>query len=413
MEFLPSEEYAKKMDNKDDLAEYRQRFHIPPHGDGESIYLCGNSLGLQPRTVREAMERELHSWEKNGVEGHFKDTRWVSYHEDLGKLMAPIVGALEEEVVIMNTLTVNLHLMMVSFYRPTNTRYKIMIEGSAFPSDQYAMKSQLRFHGYENALIELFPREGEGYLRHEDIVESIVKHGDSLALVMLGGVNYYTGQVFDMEDITRVAHRVGAVVGYDLAHAVGNIPLNLHEWEVDFAVWCTYKYLNSGPGAIAGAFVHQKHLGKDLQRFAGWWGHDKSRRFLMEPNFVPMKTAEAWQLSNAPIFSMTPIRESLKIFNEVGMERLREKSVKLTGYLEFLLDSIDSDQIWISPPSEIRGCQISIHVRADGKKLFDKLTEEGVICDWREPDVIRVAPVPLYNSFMDIYRFYRIMAKNL
>ncbi len=410
---MPSEEYAKKMDNKDDLAEYRQRFHIPPHGDGESIYLCGNSLGLQPRTVREAMERELHSWEKNGVEGHFKDTRWVSYHEDLGKLMAPIVGALEEEVVIMNTLTVNLHLMMVSFYRPTNTRYKIMIEGSAFPSDQYAMKSQLRFHGYENALIELFPREGEGYLRHEDIVESIVKHGDSLALVMLGGVNYYTGQVFDMEDITRVAHRVGAVVGYDLAHAVGNIPLNLHEWEVDFAVWCTYKYLNSGPGAIAGAFVHQKHLGKDLQRFAGWWGHDKSRRFLMEPNFVPMKTAEAWQLSNAPIFSMTPIRESLKIFNEVGMERLREKSVKLTGYLEFLLDSIDSDQIWISPPSEIRGCQISIHVRADGKKLFDKLTEEGVICDWREPDVIRVAPVPLYNSFMDIYRFYRIMAKNL
>ncbi len=413
MEFLPSEEYAKKMDNKDDLAEYRQRFHIPPHGDGESIYLCGNSLGLQPRTVREAMERELHSWEKNGVEGHFKDTRWVSYHEDLGKLMAPIVGALEEEVVIMNTLTVNLHLMMVSFYRPTNTRYKIMIEGSAFPSDQYAMKSQLRFHGHENALIELYPREGEGYLRHEDIVESIVKHGDSLALVMLGGVNYYSGQVFDMEDITRVAHRVGAVVGYDLAHAVGNIPLNLHEWEVDFAVWCTYKYLNSGPGAIAGAFVHQKHLGKDLQRFAGWWGHDKSRRFLMEPDFVPMKTAEAWQLSNAPIFSMTPIRESLKIFNEVGMERLREKSMKLTGYLEFLLDSIDNNQIWISPPSEIRGCQISIHVRTNGKKLFDKLTEEGVICDWREPDVIRVAPVPLYNSFMDIYRFYRIMAKNL
>ena len=413
MEFLPSEEYAKKMDNKDDLAEYRQRFHIPPHGDGESIYLCGNSLGLQPRTVREAMERELHSWEKNGVEGHFKDTRWVSYHEDLGKLMAPIVGALEEEVVIMNTLTVNLHLMMVSFYRPTSTRYKIMIEGSAFPSDQYAMKSQLRFHGHENALIELYPREGEGHLRHEDIVESIVKHGDSLALVMLGGVNYYSGQVFDMEDITRVAHRVGAVVGYDLAHAVGNIPLNLHEWEVDFAVWCTYKYLNSGPGAIAGAFVHQKHLGKDLQRFAGWWGHDKSRRFLMEPDFVPMKTAEAWQLSNAPIFSMTPIRESLKIFNEVGMERLREKSMKLTGYLEFLLDSIDNDQIWISPPSEIRGCQISIHVRTNGKKLFDKLTEEGVICDWREPDVIRVAPVPLYNSFMDIYRFYRIMAKNL
>lgn len=410
---MPSEEYAKKMDNKDDLAEYRQRFHIPPHGDGESIYLCGNSLGLQPRTVREAMERELHSWEKNGVEGHFKDTRWVSYHEDLGKLMAPIVGALEEEVVIMNTLTVNLHLMMVSFYRPTNTRYKIMIEGSAFPSDQYAMKSQLRFHGHENALIELYPREGEGYLRHEDIVESIVKHGDSLALVMLGGVNYYSGQVFDMEDITRVAHRVGAVVGYDLAHAVGNIPLNLHEWEVDFAVWCTYKYLNSGPGAIAGAFVHQKHLGKDLQRFAGWWGHDKSRRFLMEPDFVPMKTAEAWQLSNAPIFSMTPIRESLKIFNEVGMERLREKSMKLTGYLEFLLDSIDNNQIWISPPSEIRGCQISIHVRTNGKKLFDKLTEEGVICDWREPDVIRVAPVPLYNSFMDIYRFYRIMAKNL
>ncbi len=410
---MPSEEYAKKMDNKDDLAEYRQRFHIPPHGDGESIYLCGNSLGLQPRTVREAMERELHSWEKNGVEGHFKDTRWVSYHEDLGKLMAPIVGALEEEVVIMNTLTVNLHLMMVSFYRPTSTRYKIMIEGSAFPSDQYAMKSQLRFHGHENALIELYPREGEGHLRHEDIVESIVKHGDSLALVMLGGVNYYSGQVFDMEDITRVAHRVGAVVGYDLAHAVGNIPLNLHEWEVDFAVWCTYKYLNSGPGAIAGAFVHQKHLGKDLQRFAGWWGHDKSRRFLMEPDFVPMKTAEAWQLSNAPIFSMTPIRESLKIFNEVGMERLREKSMKLTGYLEFLLDSIDNDQIWISPPSEIRGCQISIHVRTNGKKLFDKLTEEGVICDWREPDVIRVAPVPLYNSFMDIYRFYRIMAKNL
>lgn len=415
MDFKRDKAFAKKLDDQDDLSKYRKEFFIPPHKDGESIYLCGNSLGLQPRSVREAIERELMSWEVNGVEGHFKDTKWVSYHEEIGELMAPIVGGESNEVVVMNTLTVNLHLLMVSFYRPNPKRYKIVIEGSAFPSDQYAVKSQLQFHGFDpkDALIELHPRSNEGYIRTEDILATFEQNADEIALVMLGGVNYYSGQVFEMNIITKKAHEIGAVVGFDLAHAVGNVPLELHKWGVDFAVWCTYKYLNSGPGAIAGAFIHNKHLDKNLIRFAGWWGHDKSRRFQMEPDFIPMKSAEGWQLSNSPIFSMTPIKESLKIFNEVGMERLREKSKLLTSYLEFLLNSLESDRIWLSPPFKIRGSQISVHVREDGKELFEKITKEGVICDWREPDVIRVAPVPLYNSFTDIYNFYRILKRNL
>ena len=415
MDFKRDKAFAEKLDDQDDLSKYRKEFFIPPHKDGESIYLCGNSLGLQPRSVREAIERELESWEVNGVEGHFKGTKWVSYHEEIGELMAPIVGGESNEVVVMNTLTVNLHLLMVSFYRPSPKRYKIVIEGSAFPSDQYAVKSQLQFHGFDpkDALIELHPRSNEGYIRTEDILATFEQNADEIALVMLGGVNYYSGQVFEMDIITKKAHEIGAVVGFDLAHAVGNVPLKLHKWGVDFAVWCTYKYLNSGPGAIAGAFIHSKHLDKNLIRFAGWWGHDKSRRFLMEPDFIPMRSAEGWQLSNSPIFSMTPIKESLKIFNEVGMERLREKSKLLTSYLEFLLNSLESDRIWLSPPFRIRGSQISVHVREDGKELFERITKEGVVCDWREPDVIRVAPVPLYNSFTDIYNFYRTLKRNL
>ncbi|MBP7810023.1 MAG: kynureninase [Bacteroidia bacterium] len=409
-------EFAKQCDANDKLKAYRSKFYFPQHEGRDIVYFTGNSLGLQPKTTKSFIEQELNDWAKYGVEGHFMaQNPWLPYHEFLTENMAKIVGALPEETVMMNQLTVNLHLLMVSFYRPTKQRYKIICEAKAFPSDQYALQSQVKFHGFktEDALIEIEPRKGEYTIRHEDIYEAIEKNKDSLALVMIGGVNYFTGQVFDMKSIVEAGHKAGAVVGFDLAHGAGNLKLQLHDWNVDFACWCSYKYLNSGPGSVAGAFVHQKHLkNTDLPMFAGWWGHDKKTRFLMDKTFVPMQTAERWQMSNAPVFSMAACRASLEIFAEVGMDALIEKSKTLTAYLEFIVEDINKQKnncLQIITPKENRGCQLSIVANGYGKDLFNKLMENGVIPDWREPNVIRCAPVPLYNSFEDIYRFGEIL----
>lgn len=403
------------MDETDPLREFRENFLIPKYAGRDAVYFTGNSLGLQPKFARKYIEEVLDDWELLGVEGHLHARHpWLPYHEFVTESLARLVGAKPIEVVAMNSLTVNLHLLMVSFYRPTADRYKIAIEKGAFPSDQYAVESQLRFHGLEKATgsIELAPREGESCLRTEDILETIDREGDSIALILLGGVNYYTGQAFDMRTITEAGHRKGCVVGFDLAHAAGNLELQLHDWNVDLAAWCSYKYLNAGPGGIAGAFVHERHARSfDLPRFAGWWGHDKETRFLMGPEFVPLAGAEGWQLSNPPIFQLAALRASLEIFDEATMPALREKSVKLTGYLEHSLRQIDTDRIEIITPSdpEQRGCQLSIRVRNADKSLFEAITARGVFADWREPDVIRVAPVPLYNTFEDVSRFCEIL----
>jgi len=409
-------EFALSLDAKDELKNYRNEFHIPLQKNGEEhIYMCGNSLGLQPKRTKEYLNQELEDWATFGVEGHFHAKNpWLPYHEFLTESYAKIVGAKNTEVVAMNTLTVNLHLMLVSFYRPSQKRHKIIIEGDAFPSDIYAVESQIKHHGFltENSLIKLRPRDGESSIRTEDIEAIIEREGDEIALIMLGGVNYYTGQVFDFEIITKFAHAKGINVGFDLAHAAGNIKLELHKWGVDFAVWCSYKYLNSGPGSVAAAFVHEKHHNSNLQRFAGWWGHNKEERFKMPDKFNPITSAEGWQLSNPPILSLAAIRASLSIFDEIGMDKLVAKSKKLTDYLVFLLNSIESDRIEIITPEE-RGCQLSIRVNNGNKELFDAITEKGVIADWREPDVIRVAPIPLYNSFQDVFKFYSILKEDL
>ncbi len=408
-------DYAREMDREDPLRQYRGRFHIPPGPDGsECVYLCGNSLGLQPRSTEAALLQELADWRELGVEGHFKARNpWLPYHEFLTDSYARLVGAQPGEVVAMNTLTVNLHLMMVSFYRPVPGRAKIVIEGGAFPSDRYAVSSQLAFHGYdpETDLVELQPSQGEVTLRTEDILDYLRRAGSEVALVLLGGVNYYTGQFYQMEAITRAGHEAGCVVGFDLAHAVGNVPLALHDWGVDFACWCSYKYLNSGPGSVAGCFVHERHARTDRPRFAGWWGHDKESRFKMGPEFRPIPGAEGWQLSNPPILSLAAVKASLEIFEEVGMEALRTKSLKLTGYLEWLLEQKLSGRVQVMTPREPseRGCQLSLVVPEGGRELFEQLTRAGVVCDWREPDCIRVAPVPLYNSFTDLFRFVSLM----
>lgn len=406
-------------DAEDPLSRFRERFHIPQFEGRDAVYFTGNSLGLQPKTTRKYIEQELDDWARLGVEGHLHARHpWLPYHEFVTDPLARLVGAKPVEVVAMNSLTVNLHLLMVSFYRPTNERYKIVIEKGAFPSDQYAVESQLRFHGREKAtgLIELVPREGESCLRTEDILETIDREGDAVALILLGGVNYYTGQAFDMPAITEAGHKKGCIVGFDLAHAAGNLELHLHDWNVDFAAWCSYKYLNAGPGGIAGAFVHERHSRSfDLPRFAGWWGHEKETRFLMGPDFVPLAGAEGWQLSNPPIFQLAALRASLEIFDEATMPALRAKSVKLTGYLERLLHEIDTDRIEVITPSdsEQRGCQLSIRVKNADRSLFEAVTARGVFADWREPDVIRVAPVPLYNSFEDVSRFVGVLTECL
>ena len=419
-DYQPGSEFASVLDEADPMREFRDRFNFPDFSDGrELIYFTGNSLGLQPKTAREYIDQELDDWARFAVEGHLHARHpWLPYHEFVTEPMARIIGAKPIETIVMNSLTVNLHLMLVSFYRPEGIRTRIVIERGAFPSDQYAVKSQLRFHGVdpEDGLIELSPRDSESTLRTEDIVEMIDKNGDEIALVLLGGVNYYTGQAFDMAAITEAGHKAGAIVGFDLAHAAGNLQLSMHDWDVDFAVWCSYKYLNAGPGGIAGAFVHERHANSyDLPRFAGWWGHNKRTRFLMGPEFDPLPGAEGWQLSNPPIFQLAALRASLEIFDDVGMSNLRAKSEALTGYLEYLLSQIDDDRISIITPSDPaqRGCQLSIRVKDSDKLLFDAITDRGVIADWREPDVIRVAPTPLYNSYTEVFRFSTILEECL
>jgi len=402
------------------MADLRDRFHFPEPKNGfEPIYFTGNSLGLMPKKVREYVDEELEDWARLAVEGHLHARHpWLPYHEFLTEPMARIVGAKPIETVMMNSLTVNLHLLMVSFFKPQGERRKLVIEKGAFPSDQYAVESQLRCHGLDprECLVVLTPRKDESTLRTEDVVATIDREGESLALVMLGGVNYYTGQAFDMKTITEAGHKTGATVGFDLAHAAGNIELKMHDWDVDFAVWCSYKYLNGGPGAVGGAFVHERHARSfDLDRLAGWWGHDKETRFLMGPQFKPLAGAEGWQLSNPPILQMAALRASLEIFDEAGMPALIEKSRKLTGYLESLIDNIGDERIEIVTPREPaeRGCQLSIRVRNAGRSLHERLVARGVYADWREPDVIRVAPVPLYNSFQDAFRFAQILRECL
>jgi kynureninase len=411
--------YAKELDNVDELKKFRDKFHIPIQKNGEEhIYLCGNSLGLQPKTTKDYIEQELDDWAKYGVEGHFHAKNpWLPYHEFLNATMAKIVGAKPIEVVVMNTLSVNLHLLMATFYRPTKSRYKILIESDAFPSDRYAVESQLKFHGYADGLVELRPREGEVLLRHDDIETTIKTQGEEIALILIGCPNYYTGQVFNLKRIAEQGHAKGCTVGIDLAHGAGNLKLELHDSGVDFAAWCTYKYLNSGPGSVGGCFIHERHAeAYDLPRFAGWWGHDKETRFGMRDDFKPIPGAEGWQLSNPPILSLAAIRASLDIFDEVEMEALHKKSIKLTGYLESLLTEDLASEVEIITPKNLeeRGCQLSLQlISGNGKKIFEAITRRGVIADWREPNVIRIAPAPLYNSFEDVFKFVSILKEEL
>ncbi len=414
--------FAQHLDTQDPLRAFREKFLFPTFHEKTVRYFTGNSLGLQPKTARAYIEEELDAWAKYGVEGHFMAKRpWFAYHENLTDKAAKIVGALPVEVVVTHSLTTNLHLLMVSFYRPEGKRTKILCEAKAFPSDQYALESQVKFHGLDvkEHLVEVAPRPGEQLIREEDILSKIGELGDELALVMIGGVNYYTGQLFDMEAITKAGHGVGAVVGFDLAHAAGNINLKLHDWGVDFAAWCGYKYLNSSPGGVSGMFVHERHAYQpELPRFAGWWGYDKDTRFQMEPGFNPMKGAEGWQLSNAPVLGMAAHLASLEIFDEAGMDRIGAKRDLMTAYLEFVIDDIsekNKDRVsfeLITPRDKTkRGAQLSIMAKGQGKALFDALADEGVIADWREPNVIRVAPAPLYNSFEDCYWFGQLLEK--
>jgi kynureninase len=414
---LFSQEYAEKLDSADELSSFRNRFHIPQVNKKDSIYLCGNSLGLQPKSAEEAIRIELEDWANLGVEGHVHARRpWLNYHEQFAAPLARLTGAKETEVVAMNALTVNLHLLLASFYRPTSTRYRIICEEKAFPSDIYALQSQAKLHGFEPEYVirEISPRDGIAHILEEDVLNAIAEEGDALAVVMIGGVNYYTGQVFDMKKITEASHAVGALAGFDLAHAIGNIQLDLHDWNVDFAAWCTYKYLNSGPGGVSGIYIHEKHASNpETFRLSGWWGHDKASRFQMEPEFIPIPTAESWQMSNAPIISMAVHKASLDIFDEAGISQLVSKSKKLTGYLnEMLLEiqqmSVHQGLFSIITPNQ-RGCQLSLLFHRDGKKMFNYLCEHGVIADWREPDVIRIAPIPLYNTFTDIYLFAQLI----
>lgn len=399
------------------LADYRAKFHIPSRDGRETTYLCGHSLGLQPRAVHGFVKTELEDWASLGVEGHFRARNpWMPYHRLLTDQVARLVGAKPSEVVVMNSLTVNLHLMMVSFYRPTPARHRIVVEAGAFPSDQYAVKSQIKFHGFDpvTSVAELRPRQGEDILREEDVCEFLRREGDNVALVLMGGVNYSTGQAFDVRRITAAGHERGCVVAFDLAHAAGNIELKLHEWDVDWAAWCSYKYLNAGPGAIAGCFVHERHgANADLPRFAGWWGHDEASRFRMGPDFVPMTGADGWQLSNPSILSMAPLRASLELFNEAGMSQLRRKSIALTAFLESELTKRAAGRYEIITPVDPlrRGAQLSIRVGKGRKSLVAQLEAQGIVCDWREPDLVRAAPVPLYNSFSDVENFVEAFTK--
>lgn len=422
MTFQNTREFAQALDAQDQLRKYRDEFIFPKVNDKQVIYFVGNSLGLQPKRTQSYVDEVMNDWANLAVEGHFyAEKPWWDYHERFANPLSKIVGAKPSEITVMNTLTVNLHLMMVSFYRPTAKRYKILCEAKAFPSDQYMIQSQVHFHGLnpKDAIVEIERREGEHNIRLEDVLAKIEEIGDELALVLIGGVNYYTGQVFDMKTITAAGHKVGAYVGWDLAHAAGNIKLELHDWDVDFAAWCSYKYMNSGPGNASGAFVHEKHhTNKDLPRFAGWWGHNKERRFKMEPTFDPVEGANGWQISNLPILTLAPYLASVEMFAEVGMDALIAKRDKITSYLEFVLNEISKDvkgtfEI-ITPTNPIeRASQLSVFLHGEGRSLFDYLMKNGVITDWREPNVIRLAPVPMYCSFEDMYEFGQVLKKGI
>ncbi len=422
MQFENTREFAKKLDQKDPLKSYREQFLFPKVDGKRVIYFTGNSLGLQPKNAKKYVDEVMKDWAELGVEGHFyADKSWWDYHERLAKPLSTIIGAETAEITVMNTLTVNLHLLMVSFYRPQGERYKIICEEKAFPSDQYMLQSQVRFHGYDpnDAIVEIKKREGEHNFRIEDILRTIREVGDECALILIGGVNYYTGQVFDMKTITKAGHGIGAIVGWDLAHAVGNIKLELHNWNVDFAAWCSYKYMNSGPGNASGCFIHKRyHNQKDIPRFEGWWGTDKASRFLMKPEFDPMPNADAWQLSNPPILSMAPYLASLELFDAVGMDALLQKRNSIVAYLEFVLKEIGKEVtsnfeiITPSNPNE-RGTQLSVFLHGEGRKLFEYLMKNGVIIDWREPNVIRLAPAPFYCSYEDMYRFGQLLKQGI
>ncbi|MBD0726397.1 kynureninase [Flavobacterium sp. L1I52] len=422
MIFENTKAFAQQLDAQDSLHKYRDEFHFPKVNDKQVIYFTGNSLGLQPKRAKAYVDEIMNDWANLAVEGHFyAEKPWWDYQERFSKPLSKIVGAKPAEVTVMNTLTVNLHLLMVSFYQPDAKRFKIICEEKAFPSDQYMLQSQVQFHGFkpEEAIVEINRREGEHTICTEDVIAKINEVGDELALVLIGGVNYYTGQVFNMKAITAAGHQVGAYVGWDLAHAAGNVKLELHDWNVDFAAWCSYKYMNAGPGNASGCFVHEKHHhNADLPRFAGWWGHNKERRFKMEPNFDPVHGADGWQISNLPVLSLAPYLASVEMFDEVGMDALIEKRDQLTAYLEFTLHEIDKEVqgnfeiITPSNPSE-RACQLSVFLHGEGRSLFDYLMKNGVIVDWREPNVIRLAPVPLYCSFEDMYNFGQILKRGI
>ena len=419
MTFQNTREFAQSLDAQDELRKYRDEFHFPHVNGKQVIYFTGNSLGLQPKRTKTYVDEVMNDWANLAVEGHFySDKPWWDYQERFAVPLSDIVGAKPAEVGVMNTLTVNLHLLMVSFYNPTPQKYKIICEEKAFPSDQYMFQSQVKFHGYDpkDAIVEIKRREGEANIRLEDVLAKIDEVGSELALVLIGGVNYYTGQVFDMKTITAAGQKYGAYVGWDLAHAAGNIKLDLHDWNVDFAAWCSYKYMNSGPGNASGFFVHEKHHNdKELKRFAGWYGHNKERRFKMEPDFDPVHGADGWQISNLPILSLAPYLASVEMFAEVGMDKLITKRNLITSYLEFILHEIDKElegaDFKILTPSnqEERGCQLSVYLHGQGRELFERLMKNGVITDWREPNVIRLAPAPFYCSFEDMYEFGQIL----
>ena len=422
MTFQNTKAFAQELDKQDPLHHYKNEFIFPQHNGKKVVYFTGNSLGLQPKRTKKYVDEVMNDWANLAVEGHFyADKPWWDYHERFANPLSKIVGAKPSEVTVMNTLTVNLHLLMVSFYRPTKTRYKIICEEKAFPSDQYMFQSQVHFHGYktEDAIVEIKRREGEHNIRLEDVLAKINEVGDALALVLIGGVNYYTGQVFDIKTITEAGHKVGAKVGWDLAHAAGNIKLELHDWHVDFACWCSYKYMNSGPGNASGCFIHEKHHNdNDLPRFAGWWGHNKERRFKMEPQFEPVHGADGWQISNLPILSLAPYLASDEMLDENGMDALIQKRNHITAYLEFVLHEIDKEvnstfEIITPQNQEERASQLSVFLHGEGRSLFDYLMSNGVITDWREPNVIRLAPVPLYCSYEDMFDFGQILKQGI
>ncbi|MDT0646139.1 kynureninase [Zunongwangia sp. F260] len=422
MQFKNNREFALKLDAEDDLAKYREQFIFPEVDGKEVVYFVGNSLGLQPRSAKKYVDEVMQDWAELAVEGHFKaEKSWWDYHERFSEKLSKVVGAKPSEITVMNTLTVNLHLLMVSFYRPSGKRCKIICEEKAFPSDQYMLASQVRFHGFDpsEVIVEVKKREGENNFRTEDVLQTIGEVGEECALILIGGVNYYSGQVFDMKEITKAGHDIGAFVGWDLAHAAGNVELKLNDWNVDFAAWCSYKYMNSGPGNASGCYINEKyHNRKDLPRFEGWWGHNKKRRFLMEPEFQPEPDANAWQISNAPVLALAPYLASLEMFDEVGMPALIQKRNKIVAYLEFVLREIDKEvesSFEIITPSDQaeRGTQISVFLHGEGKEIFNYLMKNGVFVDWREPNVIRLAPAPFYCSFLDIFRFGQVLKQGI